>query len=87
MNSDVPEKGRRDVNARLRELLAIPERLRTDEQWDEILEIEISQGPTKPTGNPSRSAPRDPTPRQGNPTPRQGRKPPGAGKQLRKRRP
>ncbi len=27
---------------RLQELLAIPERLRTDEQWDEINELEIS---------------------------------------------
>lgn len=27
---------------RLQELLAVPERLRTDEQWDEINELEIS---------------------------------------------
>lgn len=45
-----PEKEYRDPNARLRELLAIPERQRTDAQWDEIIEIEISQGPKKPSG-------------------------------------
>ena len=42
-------------NARLRELLSIPERLRTDAQWDEIIEIEISMGPRKPSGNFSKS--------------------------------
>ncbi len=34
-------------NVRLRELLSIPERLRTDAQWDEIIDIEISIGPRK----------------------------------------
>jgi hypothetical protein len=29
----------------LRELLAIPERDRTDEQWDEIVELEIQTAP------------------------------------------
>ncbi len=38
-----PEKDPRELNARLRELMSIPERLRTDAQWDEIIEIEISQ--------------------------------------------
>ena len=38
-----PEKDPREMVARLRELMAIPERMRTDEQWDEIIEIEISQ--------------------------------------------
>ena len=34
--------------ARLRELLSVPERVRTDAQWDEIIEIEIAMGPRKP---------------------------------------
>lgn len=33
--------------ARLRELLSVPERFRTDAQWDEIIEIEIALGPRK----------------------------------------
>ncbi|MEO8158857.1 MAG: hypothetical protein ABI648_13760 [Betaproteobacteria bacterium] len=37
MNTPLPESPRR----RLQELLAIPERQRTDEQWDEINELEI----------------------------------------------
>lgn len=34
-----------DPRRRLRELLAIPERDRTDEQWDELIEIEITLAP------------------------------------------
>jgi hypothetical protein len=68
----------RSPQARLRELLAIPERLRTDAQWDEIIEIEISQGPKKPSGNPSKSPSQ--TPRQTE------RKPSVPGKHMRKRR-
>jgi hypothetical protein len=34
-----------DPRRRLRELLAIPERDRTDEQWDEIVELEIQTAP------------------------------------------
>jgi hypothetical protein len=34
-----------DPRRRLRELLAIPERDRSDEQWDEIVELEISLAP------------------------------------------
>jgi hypothetical protein len=41
MNDLPPQDSRR----RLRELLAIPERDRTDEQWDEIIEIEITLAP------------------------------------------
>lgn len=43
MAAEPPDRDPREMNARLRELMAIPERLRTDEQWDEIIEIEISQ--------------------------------------------
>lgn len=34
-----------DPRRRLRELLAIPERDRTDAQWDEIIELEITMAP------------------------------------------
>lgn len=69
----------RSPHARLRELLAIPERLRTDAQWDEIIEIEISQGPKKPSGNMSKSSSQAPS-RQPD------RKPSAPGKHMRKRR-
>lgn len=69
----------RSPHARLRELLAIPERLRTDAQWDEIIEIEISQGPKKPSGNMSKPSSQAPS-RQPD------RKPSAPGKHMRKRR-
>jgi hypothetical protein len=34
-----------DNKRRLRELLSVPERDRTDEQWDEIIELEIQLAP------------------------------------------
>jgi len=34
-----------DLRRRLRELLSVPERDRTDEQWDEIIELEIQLAP------------------------------------------
>lgn len=34
-----------DAKRRLRELLSIPERDRSDEQWDEIIELEIQLAP------------------------------------------
>ena len=34
-----------DPRRRLRELLSVPERDRTDEQWDEIIELEIQTAP------------------------------------------
>ena len=34
-----------DNRRRLRELLSIPERDRSDEQWDEIIELEIQLAP------------------------------------------
>ena len=65
--------------ARLRELLAIPERLRTDAQWDEIIEIEISQGPKKLSGNAAK-------PSSQSPSRQPDRKPSVPGKHMRKRR-
>jgi len=66
--------------ARLRELLAIPERLRTDAQWDEIIEIEISMGPKKLPGNAAKTSSQSPS-RQP-----QDRKLSAPGKHMRKRR-
>jgi hypothetical protein len=50
-----------DNRRRLRELLSVPERDRSDEQWDEIIELEIQMAPgnrisgsAEPMGNPSR---------------------------------
>ena len=37
--------GNLDVRRRLRELLSVPERERTDEIWDEIIELEIQTAP------------------------------------------
>ncbi len=34
-----------DIRRRIRELLAIPDRDRTDEQWDELIELEIRTAP------------------------------------------
>jgi hypothetical protein len=34
-----------DSRRRMRELLSIPERDRTDEQWDELIELEIQNAP------------------------------------------
>lgn len=43
-----------DTRRRLRELLSIPERDRTDEQWDEIIELEIQLAPgNRISGNDS----------------------------------
>ncbi len=66
--------------ARLRELLAIPERLRTDAQWDEIIEIEITMGPKKLPGNQSKPASQSPSRQPSD------RKPSVPGKHMRKRR-
>jgi hypothetical protein len=75
-----------DPRQRLRELLAIPERDRTDEQWDELVELEIQTAPgnrlSQPQGDPGRRpgpqaepGRRPGPPRQGQgprPGPRQG---------------
>ena len=34
-----------DIRRRIRELLSIPDRDRTDEQWDELIELEIRTAP------------------------------------------
>jgi hypothetical protein len=50
-----------DNRRRLRDLLSIPERDRSDEQWDEIIELEIQLAPgnrisgNEPAGSPGRN--------------------------------
>ena len=44
-----------DIRRRIRELLAIPDRDRTDEQWDELNELEIRTAP----GNRESDRPQD----------------------------
>jgi len=85
MNSEAPEKDPREQAARLRELLAIPERQRTDAQWDEIIDIEINLGPKKPSGGqPPRQDAGEGRRQQAK---RPGNKPSVPGKHLRKHRP
>lgn len=85
----------RDLQARLRELLAIPERDRTEEEWDEIVELEIQLSPgnragapqpggaPRQNGAPKKMQPKNPGPRQNQPN--QLRKPPRAAGQQGKR--
>lgn len=68
-----------DNRRRLRDLLSIPERDRSDEQWDEIIELEIQLAPgNRISGND-----------QGNTHPGRGPMPQGkpAGQQPKKHRP
>jgi hypothetical protein len=44
-SSPPPPQPGLDSRRRLRELLSVPERDRTDEQWDEIIELEIQLAP------------------------------------------
>ena len=60
-----------ELRARLRELLAIPDRDRTDAEWDELNELEILLAP----GN--REGARDPDPRRNGGLPMQGQRNPG----------
>lgn len=75
MNEPQPNSPRR----RLQELLAIPERQRTEAQWDEINELEISLTPVNREVVPERGVRRDATaPATNRPKPNgggQGKKP------------
>jgi hypothetical protein len=55
--------------ARLQELLAIPERLRTDAQWDELNELEIMLASANREGAPQQGARSSGTPPAGHPKP------------------
>jgi hypothetical protein len=76
MNTPEPESPRR----RLQELLAIPERQRTDAQWDEINELEIKLASANREDAPEQGARRE-TPATNN-NPRRNR--PGGGQPGRK---
>lgn len=60
-----------DPRRRIRELLAIPERDRTDEQWDELNELEIRTAP----GNRESDRPLDRSMEKRTGSPGQGRRP------------
>lgn len=63
---------------RLQELLAIPERQRTDAQWDEINELEITLTPVNREDTPEQGVRRHTAVPAGSPRPgrgAQGRKP------------
>ena len=70
-----------DSRRRLRELLSVPERDRSDEQWDEIIELEIQLAP----GN--RLSGQELAGGGGNPGAGQGRSPGPTGQQQKKHRP
>ena len=61
---------------RLQALLAVPERQRTDAQWDEIIELEIVLAPGNREGAPDPNARRNPGPQGG---PQGGHPKPGGG--------
>lgn len=70
-----------DPRRRIRELNAIPERDRTDEQWDELNELEIrtapgnreSNGQQEKRQNPPGQGRRDRGPKNNNARPQEGR--------------
>ena len=76
MNTPEPESPRR----RLQELLAIPERQRTDAQWDEINELEIKLASANREDAPEQGARREAPATNNNPR----RNRPGGGQPGRK---
>ena len=78
------ETPKNELRQRLREMLSIPERERTDAQWDEIVELEIRLAPGNQI-DPNRS--NDPMAGGQNFRPRQPQnKPQGQGQQRNKGR-
>jgi hypothetical protein len=71
-----------DNRRRLRELLSVPERDRSDEQWDEIIELEIQLAP----GN-RLAAGQEPGTSSGHSGAGQSRPAGGAGQPVKKHRP
>ena len=64
---------------RLQELLAIPERQRTDEQWDEINELEIKLASANREDAPDQNARRDAPSNSNNNQSRRNNRPGGGG--------
>lgn len=56
-----------DNRRRMRELLSVPERDRTDEQWDELIELEIQMAPGNRISGPEQSFGGGGKPQQGRP--------------------
>lgn len=81
MNTPEPVSPRR----RLQELLAIPERQRTDAQWDEINELEIKLASANREDAPDQGVRRDAPSTNNNNQPRRNR--PGGGGQQGKKPP
>lgn len=80
MNKPQPTSPR----ARLQALLAIPERQRTDAEWDEIIDLEITLAPGNREGAGERDMRRNANPgqgqnRQSKPGGQQGQPPQGQG--------
>ena len=87
-----PEFQPLDMRRRLRELLSVPERDRSDEVWDEIIELEIQLAPGNRIsgGEPQVGQQRHNQPRHGKPGGHAGggnAGPAGAGAQQKKHRP
>ena len=80
MNTPEPIPPRR----RLQELLAIPERQRTDEQWDEINELEIKLASANREDAPDPSARREAPSNNNNNQSRRNNRPGGGGQQGKK---
>ncbi len=81
MNTPEPVSPRR----RLQELLAIPERQRTDEQWDEINELEIKLASANREDAPDQGTRRDtPSTNISNNQSRRNNRPGGGGQQGKK---
>lgn len=72
---------------RLQALLAIPERQRTDAQWDELIELEIMLAPGNREGAPQPGQRRNPNMPQGHQKPGGGPHGKKPGKKFHKRPP
>ena len=83
MNNSEPVSPRR----RLQELLAVPERQRTEAQWDEINELEIILAPGNREGSPEQGVRRDGAPPTGHPKPGGGAHDRKPGRRFHKRPP
>lgn len=55
-----------DIKRRIRELLSIPDRERTDAEWDELVELEIQTAPGNRIESPQKFAPGAPQKPKGN---------------------
>jgi len=73
-----------DSRRRLRELLSVPERDRSDEQWDEIIELEIQLAPGNRLSSQEIASGGASNPGPGHSKPSGG---PGQGQQQKKHRP